>query len=748
MDAVWDFPLYRQELDFSNLQLPRSKQLIAAIESNRDFKLLATACGPVESNYGEMLWVSVESDEVPPNNRWGILYREQFAIYVPQDQNKLIEVYPLRKSFPLTPHQNQHGEAHPTSLCLYFEPATSVSRTWTAPKFLHRIQWWLSKTALDQLHAADQPVEQLFFITPYELVLPWDYEEQIKDKSSNFILVSSERFDKKATFLMERADKNSSAKLAGIFNIETPSVVHGIIEKNPETLGGLAAYLSRKGVDFRELLKSYVEDLVPSIGVPLDHDSDYTIVIIRIPICREEGLAPDRFEHKAFMVLKGLLQLGVSLSLLCIHEKKFYKDGLAVKNDQAEIYAEELGVMDVLYHNNIQAFRKYSNTPSNDPKMTLIGVGALGSAMLNIWSRNGWGKWKIIDKDHIKPHNLSRHTALAMHVGMSKTDAACHLYRCVTAGAREIEAVDADANELLCSTSLELMADSEIIIDASTTLEIPRKASELEQLPRHFSVFITPNGNSAVLMAEDDARAFRLRTIEAQYYRAVINSEWGERHLVGSHGAFWSGASCRDISSVLPYADVLVHASTLADQIQQASLSHDPLLRIWNRDPLTGAISVSSIAPLKEFVVTAGDTKIYLDDGVREQLSSLRNSALPNETGGIILGYYDFNINSLVIVCALPAPEDSVSTPTSFDRGVEGLLESVNEASRRTANIVGYVGEWHSHPPESSTNPSKQDIEQMIYLCRNMADEGLPALQIIVGDNELSLIYGAFNYQI
>lgn len=748
MEGVWDFPLYQQEFDFSRLQLPRSKQLIAAIESNRDFKLSAVACGPVESNCGEMLWVSVESDEVPPNNRWGILYREQLAIYVPLDQNKLIEVYPLRKSFPLTPHQNQHGEAHPTSLCLYFEPTSSVSRTWTAPKFLHRIQWWLTKTALDQLHAADQPVEQLFYITPYELVLPWDYEEQIKDKSSNFTLAYSERFDKKATFLMERADKNSSAKLAGIFNIETSPVVHGIIEKNPETLGGLSAYLSRKGVDFWGLLKSYVEDLVPSRGVPLDHDSDYTIVIIRIPICREEGLTPDRFEHKAFMVLKGLLQLGVSLSVLCVHEKKFYKDGMAAKNDHAEIYADQVGVMDVLYNNNIQAFRKYSNTPPNDPKMTLIGVGALGSAMLNMWSRNGWGKWKVIDKDHIKPHNLSRHTAHAMHVGMSKTDAVCHLYRCVTAGAREIEALNADANELLCSTSLEFMADSEIIIDVSTTLEIPRKASELEKLPRLFSVFITPNGNSAVLMAEDDARAFRLRTIEAQYYRVVINSEWGEKHLEGNHGSFWSGASCRDISSVLPYTDVLVHASTLADQIQQASLSHDSLLRIWNRDPLTGAISVNSIAPQKEFMVIAGDTKIYLDDGVREQLFSLRHSALPNETGGVILGYYDFNINSLVIVCALPAPEDSVSTPTSFDRGVEGLLEAVNEASRRTASIVGYVGEWHSHPPEHSTNQSKHDIEQMIYLCRNMADEGLPALQIIVGDNELSLIYGAFNYQI
>ena len=39
----------------------------------------------------------------------------------------------------------------------------------------------------------------------------------------------------------------------------------------------------------------------------------------------------------------------------------------------------------------------------------LVGAGALGGAMLDLWTRSGWGEWTVIDEDHIKPHNLVRH---------------------------------------------------------------------------------------------------------------------------------------------------------------------------------------------------------------------------------------------------------------------------------------------------------------------------------------------------
>jgi hypothetical protein len=84
------------------------------------------------------------------------------------------------------------------------------------------------------------------------------------------------------------------------------------------------------------------------------------------------------------------------------------------------------------------------------------------------------------------------------------------------------------------------------------------------------SAFVTPNGKTAVLLAEDAERSIRVRSLEAQYYRALIQEEWGNDHLEGNAGTFWSGAGCRDISVVMPYSRIVAHASTLAEQIPLA----------------------------------------------------------------------------------------------------------------------------------------------------------------------------------
>nr|WP_302685132.1 hypothetical protein [Pseudomonas syringae] len=46
---------------------------------------------------------------------------------------------------------------------------------------------------------------------------------------------------------------------------------------------------------------------------------------------------------------------------------------------------------------------------------------------------------------------------------------------------------------------------------------------------------------------------------------------------------------------------------------------------------------------------------VFIDHGVEHQLRVLRNEGFPNETGGILLGYYDFNIGAAVVVAGLPA---------------------------------------------------------------------------------------------
>jgi hypothetical protein len=377
------------------------------------------------------------------------------------------------------------------------------------------------------------------------------------------------------------------------------------------------------------------------------------------------------------------------------------------------------------------------------PAGVLIGAGSLGSALLNQWGRSGWGRWTVIDKDHIKPHNLSRHAAYAQHIGETKATIVAGLHAAVMEGATEIVPVVADASDFMQESVAPALNGATLVVDASTTLEYPRAVSAVDMLPRHFSVFVTPNGNAAVLLAEDAKRTQRLRTLEAQYYRALIQGNWGKIHLSSHASTFWSGASCRDISVVMPYSPILGQASTLAEQIQGAAAREDASIRVWQRDPVRGAVEVHDVPVLPERRMALGELDLFIDDGVERQLRDLRRQRFPNETGGVLLGYYDFNIKAVVVVAGLPAPPDSKASPGSFERGVAGLAEAVKDAGTRTAGMVGYIGEWHSHPPGHPASPSRHDLVQLIHLALGMADDGLPAVQLIVGEHDLQLLQGA-----
>ena len=137
-----------------------------------------------------------------------------------------------------------------------------------------------------------------------------------------------------------------------------------------------------------------------------------------------------------------------------------------------------------------------------------------------------------------------------------------------------------------------------------------------------------------------------------------------------------------------------------------------------------------------------GEFDLFIDAGVEGQLREYRTKGFPNETGGVLLGYYDFNVGAVVVVVGLSAPPDSKASPGSFERGIAGLAKAVSEASRRTAGIVNYIGEWHSHPPGHSASPSKDDLIQLVHLALGMADDGLPGVQLIVGEDDLQVLQG------
>jgi len=735
------FQLALIRLDDCSKASSRTHAMISAINANRDITLIDVLRIPTDEPVSCVyLLVDVECHGVPARNKYGLFFRERMLIVLPQDDSIATAAWAMRKDFPRLAHQNSVSALGPAQLCLYFEPANVVARTWTAPSFLARILWWLEKNAKGELHLADQPLDTLFFESKHELVIPWNIADLAS--SGKPLLVSGYRRADNGT-TMRIADHFESGKgmAAKLVKVDLDPIESGAVEWDPHTLGELNDLIARRGASLLEPLRAAMQHDFPGSGLTQKDEPASVLVLISIPLRRASTGVVETSSYRAFFLHGGALKVGVALGALFEQEGRFYSSIGILGGGHSDGWEDiALDPVTVLWENSAERARAQSGHSEPGPKGVVIGAGSLGSALLELWIRSGWGSWTVIDKDHIRPHNLTRHSAINSQIGQPKVLAVSRLVEAITRGAIALTAVEADVMSGANPEVAHALVTSDLVVDATADLSYPRASSASEGRARHVSVFVTPNGRSGVMMLEDLAKTTCLRTIEAQYYRAVIHSDWGKTHLDGHRGLFWSGASCRDLSVVLPYSSVMIHACQFAESIPTHIKSDAATAVIWQRgfDGSTDAISLLLFE--RRVHKTDRGLDVYMDEGLHERLRELRRQAIPSETGGILLGYHDFTQNLLVIVDAVQAPQDSRSTPTSFERGTSGLREVVEEARNRTAGIVGYVGEWHSHPDGCRAAPSRDDLIQLAQLAVGMNEEGLPVVQVIVGSDEIGVV--------
>ena len=272
-----------------------------------------------------------------------------------------------------------------------------------------------------------------------------------------------------------------------------------------------------------------------------------------------------------------------------------------------------------------------------------------------------------------------------------------------------------------------------LIVDATTTLEAPRELSQRDDICRTGSVFLTPSGRSCILLLEDTARMTRLDSLEAQYYSAILESAWGELHLMGHVGHMFVGGGCRDVTTTLSGEDVQLHAAILGKQLRLLEGQPNAQIRVWTADSTSGAVVVTNVPVYPSTRTKHGRWKVIVHKGLETKLGALRQEQLPSETGGVLLGYVDHQLMAIYVVGALDAPSDSQGDETGFTRGVQGLQDRLENVANRTAHMAGYIGEWHSHPPFCAATPSKDDRALLKTLAETLANDGNPAIMVIIG---------------
>lgn len=580
--------------------------------------------------------VDVGDGSVAPGNQVGIQPRERLWLGFDPSSKRSPEVRALRRQFPSLLHLNAVASNEPASLCLY-ENWAHEERQWTAQRHLRRVLWWLREAARGSLHAADQPLEPLFYGTGYTVILPAAFQTQSADDLGAICLSALER--NRLGLCLVASDPANIANRVPIqpLLVELSPVEHVPIQRPPTDLGGLDEALSSFGISILKPLREALRRQFKS-NTLARRQSGKVLLILMLPRLRDGSV--DRIDTCAFLTNVGINSLGLQIGSL--FQPIPGGDPFAVEellgadagppDDQwkvVEIVLTEIKTIPV--RSEARQFSGISTT-GGDFSAVLAGVGALGSGLVDTWVREGWGRWTFVDPDYVEPHNLIRHIVTSKAVGHPKAVSVCAQLGLVLGTEDSTpSAIVAEANDWSNPAVKAAVEGAELLVDASTTIDVPRDWSERE-LPRSASVFFTHNGLSAVMLLEDAGRTTRLASLEAQYYRAVINEEWGANHL-RQGDQVRVGRGCRDHSIRLPIDLAKLHSAHLARRLRLSVANADACAQVWTLDDATGALSFDCIQVSKTKRVQAGSWDVRWDEGLEEKLHQMRAEQLPNETG-------------------------------------------------------------------------------------------------------------------
>jgi integrative and conjugative element protein (TIGR02256 family) len=729
-----------KKIPVTKLKIPKARELAAFLKrpSLQFVKLLY--CEISKSGVEEAITFQVEV-ELGQKKVYDIRQYELIqVIFDPKDKQQPV-VLPLRSDFPTTvPHQNQRTYDRPRSLCLDEEPYTEQKLRWSALAFVERIREWFRLTAVGKLHDEDQPLEPLLFGVNEIMVLPHEFLGQTDaNKPSPIVVRKLNNSEEKPVYRLypNCTDEKKPLFIATVF--KTQPIEHGVVHSQPANLHELHAVFQRANYDLLGEMSARLHHWI--VQKTAGEISDSKIVFLAVFPKKRQADAPSEYPDVwVFCSTVTVHQISVALGVK--DEKKGFS-GIIIGEKQIAIdvsLVKKIGIfpMRPVYTLTPAGAANFNgfDTPVTK-RIVAIGMGALGSQIFNNMMRSGCGEWTLVDKDTLLPHNCARHALPGNAVGFNKGDVLALVMNTTiegTSGARSIPVDVFEPNGRKEELS-KALTDSEVILDFSASVAVARHlADDITSKARRISAFLNPSGTDLVVLAEDEARKYPLVWIEMEYYRLLANENSLSGHLAGDVEQVRYARSCGDVSSRINQNIVALHAAIGSQVLRQSLEKNTASINVFRADPDNMTVRKFVFEPTQFIAKKVLDWTVCISKAVLKKVHCIRKECLPNETGGVLIGYFDRQHYAIYIVDALPAPQDSIERPILFIRGIHGLQKEISRIKKATMSHLDYVGEWHSHPPRCSPELSGIDRRELRTLTEEMSAANLPALMLIVAD--------------
>ncbi|MEP1105763.1 MAG: ThiF family adenylyltransferase [Alphaproteobacteria bacterium] len=649
----------------------------------------------------------------------------------------LPSTFSLRTDFPDLPHLNSADKEIPRTFCLTDLPESEIERIWTGLWYVEKIRWWFEKNAYGELHGEAQPLDPILHGgINFTLVVP----DRLLDAGfSGRVTVEQVEPDENQIGVLllhdARESKGSTGGHSSVVVLVSQPRQHGRLRHAPANLQELRNFDEEFGIDILATLKAklleWVSEKQDLLNKPL-------LIILTIPLEREAGKGAEGVSIRAFWTPTTAGEVGKALGVLDIESSTNRWVRLLTEAPQGALDKIALEVGDVRRGFNREHAASAAGRKATDLKVVQIGVGALGSQLAKTLGDEGFGRWTLIDKDRLMPHNLARHALPFFCVGRYKAPA-LSFQMCATLDdpdfARSIvcDVLNPEGKNDELDTAFK---EADVILDASASVAVSRNvAIEAVRDRLAVSIFFNPSGTDVVILSEGKDQSVRLDDVEMSYYLALLTNKNLQGHLTVPAGGLLNGTACREPSMEMPQSRVIKLVGVAADQVRQAINSPAPRIAVWgeSQDGLVEKHSYSPPPDIKALVL--GGWEIRCPQKVLDALQIERGKAGTVETGGVLIGAWDRKRKIIYVTIYLGPPHDSIQTPSGFVRGKSGLSELVSSISEVTFGNLGYVGEWHTHPGMNAANLSADDRNFLHKMKELTVLEDSPTLMFIAGND-------------
>lgn len=673
---------------------------------------------------------------VPSRSENGVLRAERIAIEI--GPHPIPRVLALRVDFPPTPHQNLVGAGEPRWLCISAESSHDLVATLTPQNLLWRVTNWLERAARGELHLPGQPLEPFVFTSFKVIGAPELFE--LGEHETRVLRQLARGSD---VLVLEAEDPNANQSYAegareyALLAVTAETTDDLLIHEIPTGLAGLAGLLSGIGVDLPSLLyertRSFAADVTKKHLLAKEW-----LVLVRVP--RNPEVVGITEEVLGFALIEATVgEVGVALGAIHDGGNEGYHVTISLAplpSDQRQDVGKVVALDPVAKLTREAAQQMSGLTSGTDwgQQITAVGVGALGSEVVESLVRQGVGHWTLIDEDDLLPHNLARHNLPVLAQGHPKATTLEIVLADMLGEDDTLRGFREDVFALAPgSEAYDRLACSGLILDISTSRAVLRHLAALPVGGVRVAAFISASRKHLVVLSEGDGRRCRVDDLDAQLASACgTNVEMGDVFIAPDAVAVRYGGGCSDLSAVLSDDVVTAFASAAVGQVKRCVAGEPAFARVWERDEVTFALTYRDITISEVSTHAVGTWTVRVADSAVAKMSVIRASHLPCETGGVLVGSFDVGSRILYVTDVLEGPADSEEWPNLYRRGSKGLAVEIAQIATRSGGEIGYVGEWHSHPDGSGATLSATDDAALAALVGRMREDGLPALVVVV----------------